>query len=215
MASAEESIFGSETVELEYGVTSSVVTWEQSSLEDLTIGCAFTPKENVTLYGARSPKMAPMNVAPIKLWGPDKTVLATIDSVPTTQVKNPTDYYFDSPIPLVAGEKYVLSRFIDNVHYYNMKVQYVTVNNKMTLTPVYANGDVYPENSETYFKGFDPIIGPVSLDDRPAEYSVQRSSMDGIADEVKRITGTTDRMSVEQIVTALKGVAVQTATTEE
>jgi len=41
----------------------------------------------------------------------------------------------------------------------------------------------------------------------PSEYKVQKATMDGISDEVKRITGASGTLTTAQIKTALQGIA--------
>lgn len=63
-----------------------------------------------------------------------------------------------------------------------------------------------PTGGCTHGAAFSFYIGPAAVDSQPEEYEVTRSTMDEIATEVMRISGTTDKMTVAQMQECLESV---------
>ena len=122
------------------------------------------------------------------------------------------DVLIDTPVNLTVGETYAV--FIYNSPISYVPISNITINSKIgsvvgiattsgSLSDILASDN----NSNIYGVVF-PIMGE-SLDaEIPTEYKVQLTTMTDIAEEVQRITGTTNKMSTAQIIAALQGLNI-------
>ena len=201
---AEEGAFGSAGGG-EYGITALGSESQSTNSSTRTLGWKFTATEAFSIIGFRQ-KHSNENYKRMKLWDSAGNLVASIttwDS--TTEWKS---YYLDTPVNVAIGETYTVS--VCTLYWTYAATSGTTFNDKLTdIQYVSAANDVYPTERAYSVFNIDIIIAPVQAE-LPDSYEIQHSTMDDIAEEVQRITGATNKLSTEQIITALQGIAAQT-----
>lgn len=206
LPNAEEASFG--TKAYEYSIVS--ITGMKRYGYTRTKGYSFIANENICVVGLSAIVYIRTNLT-LKLW--DVETQSVLASLPIATVDGEwVDGMLGEPVILQAGKKYMLTSFGS---YYN----YVTSNNvvfsdKITYEAGWsADVDTYPTVQGIYeLYGLRLVIGSASDSDSDiTEYKIQKDTMTGIADEVKRITGGSDQLTTAQILTALQAVPVATA----
>ena len=207
LPSAEKSVFGVDSGSEEYGILSEGNTQTSITYNYITLGWTFTAVEAFAIVGFRD-KLTNGNKT-IKLWDSSGNLVTSHFSY-----ENATNgwisHYLDVPINVAIGETYTIT-----VYAYNPSgpTKSDTVfNAKLTGIDVrYTAKDKFPTDSgyTAYLAFVDIIIAPVQAA-LPDSYEIQRTTMDDIAEEVQRITGTESKMTTAQIVTALQGIATPT-----
>lgn len=119
--------------------------------------------------------------------------------------------YFDNPLTVAVGDVIKIYDSFGKDYPMFISTSYVTVNGMVEFVGGW-------QNSTTSIYGiYDVIIAPVQAE-LPDIYRIERTTMDDIAEEVQRITGTETKMSTAQIQSGLESVVLQeksaTPTTE-
>lgn len=209
LPSAEESVFGDNDASVEFGIVS------KGSLSDNNntghVGIEFKAVQAVAVLGVRI-FLPSLSTKKVYLWNGNDELVKTITVQPTAEYSGET-FYFTNPVDIAINETFVVSY---NGYYAYTKVSEATFNSKLSYQSTRRGGYnqiVCPANkSTTYLYGVvDVIIGEVSAE-LPEEYQIARATMDDIANEVKRITGTTGRLTPAQTVTALQSITLQDKT---
>ena len=120
--------------------------------------------------------------------------------------------YFDEPVNIAINEVFTISR--SKAYYYYTSASGSTINDKVTwLGSTVDDSTTVPSSglSTKYFYGIVDFIGSLVDSKLPDDYQITRTTMDDIAEEVQRITGTECKMTTAQIINALQGVAVQSS----
>lgn len=205
--SAEAATFGADSEEL--GIEEYTFYSTGNALK--TCGWQFSANEPFTVLGLRFYEGS-FSDKPhtLKLWNTNGEVVKEVTEV-VASVDNWSDVvYFDEPVSVATGDTYVVSMYcaqsgISNAY---AKTSTVTFNSKVTHNKsLRGGGNSFPTEDLTYVPLVDIVIGSANL---PDFYKVERFTMDDIASEVQRITGTTTKVTPEQIITALEGVTAQT-----
>ena len=199
LPSAEESGFGNDS-NMGCGIVSEG-TAGTTTTKSMTMGYVFTASEAFSIIGLRH-KQA--NSARLKLWDSSGNVVTTISAPGVSEWEN---YYFDTPINVAIGETYTVTAYC-----YQPKVvamSNTTFNNKLTGIEVRysARETTFPTTTggASSVACVDIIIAPVAAE-LPDSYEIQRTTMDDIAIEIQRITGTEGKMTTAQIIAALEAM---------
>ena len=208
---AENTLFGEEKIVGEYGMVSTGAI--KKGNKD-TYGYSFTPAEDFTIIGFRIFARADSTMwgQKITLWDADGTQL--VRKSISYKSEEWVELYFDTPVNVKAGNSYTVGTYGWPVDYFESAVFNPKLTNVKTLGTGTVMDDVRPTVAESRCPCGDIIIGTMP-EELPDEYIVQRETMDGIAQEIQRITGNDEKISTDQIITVLQGIAVQTASTEE
>ena len=211
LQNAEDVSFGTVNGDYEYGI--SVAKSDTTWLLYGTIyhGYQFTANQSFGVYGFRFCPNANKVPATHTFYLYDVTsgeMLATLSNNVST-AGSWLEFLLTSPVNLKAGNSYMVyahnnnsgTTLIKSKHTYNTKITYTRTMNSEANPPV--------DEDTTYYSAIDIIIGPLLTESVTAEYIIQTDTITSIADEVKRITGASGTLSLEQIITALEGVAVQ------
>lgn len=206
LPNVEESVFGDNDASVEFGITSCGTIYNDNSPD--YVGIEFKAIEAVSILGVRI-RMPVNGNESVYLWNESGELVKEISGIEA--IKNTwVQAYFTNPVNIGIGETFVVST--SGGYYYYAKVSEATFNSKLS----FQNGrkgsklGVCPsETSTTYIYGLiDVIIGEVSAE-LPEEYQIARATMDDIANEVKRITGTTGKISTAQMLTTLQSIQLQ------
>lgn len=208
LPSAEESSFGVDTAGEEYGIVTlgtlgaSSVSTRQYSFNKYTANEAFS------IIGLRVYAKS-ASTKRLCLYNANGERVRTTAEI-TTTANTWTMAYLDEPVNIAIGESFIVSDVATG-----SGVQYLrrcdtsdaTFNGKVTYNGGQASSGALPSNFDTkYIYGVvDFIIGTGSAE-LPDEYQIARTTMDDIAEEVQRITGTESKMTTAQIVTGLQSV---------
>lgn len=216
---AEEAEFGAENASEEYGIQAAT---QYSYLPSKYVfGWKFKAKEAISILGLRFwDNFGGGYQYTMKLWNSAGEAVAGVQfAAEATRTWSQIEY-FDTPVNIAIGETYTVSIHLTSIWEsiagsYGAKSE-MTFNSKITFVESVKNtvkldtgfpGATY---SSTYVPLVDIIIGEVAAE-LPNDYQIARTTMDDIAEEVQRITGTTEKMTTAQIITALQGVAVQSS----
>jgi hypothetical protein len=210
LPAAEDTLFGTVVSEHEYGLLSVgefAGTWNNYGG-----GYEFTPNEDISVVGIRAwagTANYTNTTVTAGLWDTSGNLLASCSFVRDT---NEQQGFFDDPVDLKAGENYIVSAdtwymtyvFTSNVSI-NPKIAYVQ---GRTCSCGSSGGPTYPatEKGNGAIYGVADIIISQPAATVPNEYIVQFDTMNGIADEVKRIVGRTSQMSASEIYEELRSV---------
>ena len=204
---AESAGFG--VPESEYGIVTV-----PDDLANYTMGYAlgwrFTVLEEITVIGLRHYIYNNgNNPQTVRLWentGKSEIANAAVYGVVTEGSGVWAEALFASPVTLEAGKAYTVSAYTSKMVYstslpdYNSKISYGSTRR--------GEGDVYPTISITSrCPMVDIIIGDPTLE---KNYTVQRATMDAIANQVKRITGQRQSMTASEMASALSNVPTMT-----
>jgi hypothetical protein len=218
LPSAEAGSFGVASG-FEYGITSS--TAYTSVLSKRSVGWQFKAKEAISILGVRYYENFSLDYPRrVQLWDSSGNLLNWEACNAETVGEWSPIVYFNTPVNMAIGETYTISVILMNanasVGNYIAKKSTVTFSSKISFIQAVYN----PTNGNTGFPStqyytsdnpvplVDIIIGPVATE-LPDDYQVQRTTLDDIAVEVQRISGTTSKMTPAQMLTALKAIATE------
>lgn len=209
---AEESVFGVESSSMAYGLSSATVEnrWINNNI---TAGWRFTAAEAFSVLGLRyyDPSGFGGYRKWLTLWNSSGEVVKEIILTSAGSDGWYTEY-FDSPFNIAKGETYTVSIYTNSSSVGNRSTSSATWNSKLTsVKKVYSNtstSKTFPESSYSYTAMVDIVIGAVATE-LPDDYQVQRTTLDDIAVEVQRISGTTSKMTPAQMLTALQAIATE------
>ena len=209
LPNAENATFGS-TSGYEYAIENYSPTSHISSSTKGTFGAAFTANADLQVIGFVFAKYGTSDYPNIQLWDiTDSQMLVNI-----TAQKG--EIFLDTPVQLKTGKNYaVVERGSWIVPYYQA-VSELLINGKITFIGAvnHNSGSANPSNTvpsvtttQTWYCGINLIMQAAISEDTINEYKVQLNTMTSIADEVKRIIGSSGQLTTAQIITALKGIA--------
>ena len=222
LPSAEEAVFGTQEDDVvEYSILSHDEPGAISNVTGKHYGSDVVINETFSLRGFRLCGCVSGGNYNVKAWDAETLELVAEATVKTTYSNKDTWYetLIDVPVNLVKGKTYTLTLKGSSYSIGYQNNRYITANPKVT----YKTGlKIGPENecpteSVAYsVTSRDKIsvclVMGAPLDETDIlEYKVYTETMDDIADEVKRITGTNTKLTTEQILTSLKGIAALTA----
>lgn len=208
LPNAEEDYFCSPTYEYEYAIEN----YNPTNIMGYTsgaFGAAFTVNKDFSVVGFTI-RQADYVSSTIQLW--DVTDGTKLASVYSSKGSKP-EILLDSPVNLLSGKTYAVLEYNSNTNRpWYQEVSRLTLNSKITFV-----GSVYnlsatentvpaPNSVKTWYCGVNLIMSQVITDSVVTEYKIQKSTMNSIADEVKRITGATTELTPAQIITALQGI---------
>lgn len=204
---AEESAFGAENASEEHGILTFGNRNDQGSYTN-TLGWRITAGEAFSIVGLRT--WYPYPGGTVKLWDANGQQIASA-TLSTKAADGWYEGYLSEPITIAIGETFTVSGCYSNSYW--LSTSQTTFNSKFAEVIGMRKGgsDGFPDAVCTY-PGESPtggivdiIIKPVQAE-LPNDYQITRNTMDDIAEEVQRITGTTDKMTTAQIVTGLQSV---------
>jgi len=201
LPNAENSLFGTTgNEEFECGILG---TFGSQRAVNMSRGYLFTTKVPIGIYGLRCPEQ--------NAWC--KLIKSTgewITSVQCTTLNIETGFYegfLSSSINLDVGTEYIVFQKWGG---YGIPVTSSTINDKITnVVPVVSQNNVDPTKDSTTSElviGGDLIIGAAITESVSAKYAIANSTITAIANEVKRITGTSGVLTTDMIITALQGI---------
>lgn len=168
-----------------------------------TQGWVFEALESFTAIGIRHQQSSGTKTLRVSQ---DGVALRTIYNDEEATNDNWVSCYFDSPLNIVAGGVYYVTCYgipkgtVSDKPTFDGKVRF--------LGRSLAMGDVIPTTYNAdylyYIPHVDLIVGDTL--ELPNNYQITRTTMDNIAVEVQRITGSTAKMTTEQIITVLQGI---------
>lgn len=202
LPNAEDSSFGVANNTKEYGFA-TVGSVVDGALKR-TFGYKFTVGETVDLFGVRITGVGMSNPAQVALWDSDGNVVTEQSIKWTSGIW--TEFILDTPITLAIGSTYTFGLFGG----FTDRLDSATFNGKLVNAQIVRNSTQdlsMPTTAGTSIPCADIIIGSVS-GKLPDEYNIQRTTMDDIAEEVQRISGTTTKMNTAQIIAGLSEVDV-------
>lgn len=206
---AEDAYFGTdiESGGLENAILSGG-SMTQSSSTNTRYGLRFTPAEAFEIRAIRvwiSNWTKPSRK--VVLHDSDGNVLFSVEDGNGAGGWNQID--LETPIVVSPNKTYTLYQ---NTYYYsgyNYDFSGTVFNSKLgtVVGATGANNNTgTPTDTTLYCGSVDFVIAPMAAP-APEEYKVQRSTMDSIANEVKRITGASTVLKPNEIITALQGIA--------
>lgn len=155
----------------------------------------------------------------LQLWDVESDTKITEVSYTPSATATWYDIPLETPINLLAGKEYVIVQQAPVFKAYWASRPNMTFNAKITDLGTDYNDTA--DSPPSAFSGFSTgkyywgmvmfIIGKAVTESDTTEYKIQKDTMNGIADEVARITGTAGTLTPAQIITALKSVAVQSS----
>lgn len=205
MPNAENSTFGTAETVYEYGITCNDRCGINNP-KNLTGGYKFKVNDSIALHGFR---VKTINSLVCTLWDAEGNELAKASLAAGANNNTWNEYILDYPVNLTLGESYYVTSYYSGYAAFNTGTVSAGTS-KITIEGKYAywGGYGFPNTVESnYYYGIvDVVLGPPTNTDVPTEYKIQRTTLTGISDEVKRITGVTGTLSTSQILTALQGV---------
>lgn len=213
---AESGVFGDNDASVEFGFSIN----EGKSIADTGGGyeyyfsTTYKANEALSILGVRLFHYYNRSDLSVYLWNASGVLVGQIDGV-AVAYQSYTDVYFSIPASIAIGEEFTIS-VSKEIYSTKISKSYVTMNSKIAFVRSnydYADGKLPSINETTsYLYGIGcPIIGTIDTVELPDEYKIDRSTMDDIANEVKRITETTGKFTPEQIITALQALLAQNA----
>ena len=210
LPNAEDVSFGTVEEVKEYGMT--VNTDGLSGMSNYnTVGWEFHTVEPIAVYGFRYRGSAYNNYnVKFSLWDESGNLLASTGSVtPVTGAW--AEWMLDEQVTLPTGQKYTVAVYGYNVK--TVKKANVVFNSKIKNASAKTLPDSFGKpiyDDTTFVPVVDIIFGLAQTETPVTEYKVQTATMNQISDEVKRITGATNKLTTEQIINALQGIEAQT-----
>lgn len=215
---AEEAYFGTQTNEVvEYSITNhNGNPGLYSSSAGSCYGSDITVNETFSLKGFRMCG-ATNGTANVKLWDANTLELIAEASVTIQWTNFNTWYesYIPVPVNLVKGKRYTIAT--ENLTIVYTSGMDPTINSKVTYERGLKTGAPGECPTEPVSGDYDRcsvglVMGEALSETIISEYKVQTTTMNDIADEVKRIVGQETKMNVAQIKTGLQGVVLQEKT---
>lgn len=204
---AEESAFGIDLGGNEYGIiTEGTSSTKITNGKFYTFGWVFTASEAFSIVGLRHKESNGGGLKKLNLWNSSEKVVASVTT--TDDATDWIELYFDTPINVAIGETYTVTVYTANPH--GPYISGDVFNAKLTNIEVRCTTlDRFPMDSGGFLWTplVDIIIKPVQAE-LPNDYQITRNTMDDIAEEVQRITGTTEKMTTAQITASLSAVVV-------
>lgn len=206
---AEEGTFGDDDASVEVGIASIV-----GSIKGYTyskhLACAYKANEAISIVGLRlyNNGTSASGVLKLYLWNANNELLAKVNDVSVTI--GYADVYFDNPVNVGINETFIISTSKHKYGGYYSVSSGWTISGKITFQGSGA-GDTNPPTctgTSTAYGICCPIIGALSTVELPDEYQIDRSTMDDIANEIKRISGATGKITVDAILATLQGLDI-------
>lgn len=209
---AEEYTFGAQDETTEYAVTN--IKGFSRSNNDVTYsaGWKFEVLSAVSVRGFRmkNSNYSSYTNFTAKLYRvSDSELIASASMVCARDAT--VDVFLDAPVNLTVGETYVV--YVRNNYWNYASITNVTVNSKIGfVNGILIKSDIVSDILATSeqlneITGFIfPIIGDPINAGIPTEFKVQLTTMNEIANEIQRITGTAVKMSTTEIINALQGI---------
>ena len=175
------------------------------------VAATYKANEALSIMGVRVFLAYFRDYRSIYLWNASGELIGQIDGI-TVQKNSYTDVYFSNPVNISIGEEFTFS-LTNETYSTRISKSYISMNSKITFVQSNVDSSNPPTGGTdtSYLYGvFCPIIGTINTVELPDSYEIQRTTMDDIAEEVQRITGTESKMTTAQIVTALQGIATPT-----
>lgn len=208
LPAATDAAFGIATDNVETGIVSisNVQYFEESSPK---YGYnTYTANEALAILGLRIYSDVTFTGKALKLLDSNHEVLRTV-TISNEVGGEWVNAYFDTPVNVAAGETFTIQIFRTYDFTY-VSASNVTFNGKLTFVGAQADAanaggfGINPHPSGAY--GIADVIISSVPDALPDSYEIDRATMDNIAEEVQRITGTETKMTVTQITEALEGL---------
>jgi hypothetical protein len=202
--------FGTIENSMELGITYSDDEAEKrtNGYDKDEFGYRFTPTEDFSIYGIRVSHTS--NATRCTVWNHDRTLLHRqfVGSCASW-----TDILFDAPVTLLANKQYTISLSYPGLFNNGSSIGKTYSHKISNVAQVYGSNNTCPTSvyNETNRLAFSFYIGPAVVDSQPEEYEVTRSTMDEIATEVMRFSGTENKMSVAQIISELRDTTARTS----
>lgn len=206
LQNAEDYTFGL-TTGYEHGIVNGTIGNTESSLH---WGRKFTVNVAISFTGFR---LYPFNTIKdhiLTLWDAEtKEVLERMTIIPTV-TEEWVDYVLTEPRNLTPGKTYMLG-FYTQGHYKVFDQNTVEYNPKIAVTGNFYgySASSYPSTAVSSYATYDMLIGEVLGESVVKEYKIQTETMNGIADEIRRIGGVTDKISPAQMLTTLQSIQLQ------
>ena len=206
MPVAEEAAFGTATSEKEYGYA----TWKakRSWSGGKSVGYTFIANAPTCLIGFRFMQSKSPYTARLALWDVENNTELTFLNV---GVANSSAWWQEgmlaTPVILEVGKTYavVCSAPTEAFGYYELES--MTANGRITIIEsLYGSTSEYPNTPMSEYYGLDMIIANVPDVVDVLEYKIQTQTLTELTDEVKRIAGLGGVLTLEQTITALKGM---------
>lgn len=205
---AESGTFGANDASIELGFSiKEGYSVSKYAGYDVYYGTTYKAREALAILGVRVFSYQIRTIS-VYLWDANSNLVGQVDNV-TTVKQGYTDVYFSNPANVAMGEEFTIS--LSN-HTYGATISpnYITMNSKITFVlggKGSSNPPVSPSYEQNVLYGIGcPILGTISTVELPDEYQIARSTLDDIANEVKRITGTTGKITIDTMLTALQGI---------
>ena len=211
LPNAEESVFGANDADIETGII-TLGTIKTEYLSGTYYSCnKYTAKEAISIIGLRMYSALTTTARYLRLWNANGEKVRETDQI-TPTLNAWTTAYFDEPFNVAVGETFYISGSAANYPTYS-DASNTTFNAKVTWdggSEKGANSGVTSLKFSKYFAWgvFDFIIGKASTE-LPDEYQVARSTMDDIANEIKRISNTTGKITTSQMLIVLQSIKLQ------
>lgn len=222
MYNVEEYSFGVAYDATEYAIISYPSTPERSKNSSIFYcGWKFKVLSAISVKGFKIIGRSDNSTSTTPVWlyrVSDKQLIAHVDSMDTGRAAA-SEYFFDTPVNLTVGETYGVYVRMDHPPYYeigavtlNPKIEWVNgISSTSSDLDTILAGDTNPVVKNIRGVVF-PIIGDPIDAVIPTEYKVQLTTMNDIAEEVQRISGTETKMTVEQMWQELSEVILQEKT---
>ena len=219
LPNAEDAYFGTPSVETGY-TTSAALSSNKFGSTFNVYGYQFTVNTPISFVGFRYMNGNKGSCPAIfTLWDVQtETEIAKL-SVNTVSSTAWMEYRLDSPINMEVGKSYAVTSYAQCFSYatsisaanpiYNTSIGNIQYPH-YTNAAGYAYPTVWTTRKDGSFVAIDMLIGEHITESVTTDYKVQVVTMDDIADEVKRIKGTSGKLTTAQIITALQSIPVQT-----
>lgn len=208
LPNAEDVSFGTQSDAVEYGI---VEYWTTSDTNlSNNVGYKFTVVKTMACLGIRAMFGGTKSTTRyLKLWDVEtQTAIEALTVTGSQEADKWIEYRFAEPFNLFPGKTYAVS----------MRGQYlVMLQNQATFNDNLANAEYATSATEdgcltapttSAAPAVDIIISEALTESVVTEYKVQAETMDGIAEEVQRITGATNKLSPAQMLTALQNLNI-------
>ena len=173
-----------------------------------TLGYQFVPGTAMAIYGIGTLTKFTHDQFTTILWDSNGNEMRR-DTI--TGVTGWSDHMFDTPINLVPGNTYTYGQSGGRYcSMYSYAVSSKFTSFKTVFVDSYYTMPIYEINDEP--PPFVFYIGPAVVDSNPEKYEITKSTMDEIANEVMRISGTENSMTLAGIIDTLEEVKLQEKT---
>lgn len=194
---------------VEYGITG---TYSSMCYTKGEIGTQFKAASGFSILGLRGYKS--WRGKTVKVWDSTGTLIESA-VIPKTGSSSSVweTVYFANPITIVPNEVFTISGYTD-ADSNGLRTQESSFNSKIvSANGVYgSNKDVCPTTKLQDNYGWDLapmidiVIGPAEATERPETLQITIDSLDELANEVKRVTSASGRLSITEMKSALKSL---------